>query len=130
MKLVVQFFLILGVFVFAFTNCSSSEKGTDKMKIEEAPPALSPGSASVEAEVVSVSETDSGTKCKIKILKVLEYGSSTPLLSGNKELEVSISKSMKEENGLKNGGTYKLLLRSREMKGQASPEWQISGIVK
>ena len=129
MKIILPLFLILGI--FAFTNCSSSEKGTDKMKIQEAPPPLSPGTAAVEAEVVSISETNGVTMCKIKILKVLEYGSSTRSIGENSELETKLSKTL-SKGSIEDGKVYKLLLRNNSPKGEESNNsgWQISKIYK
>lgn len=128
MKIFLPLFLILVIFVVMITNCSSSEKSSEESyeKIEPAPPPLSPGTASVEAEIISVSETDG--KCKIKIINILGYGSATPVLAQDIELETTLVKTIKEKNNIEKGKVYKLLLRSMEMKGEKPTNWQISKI--
>ena len=130
MKVFLPLLLILGVFVITLASCSSSEKSSENMKVEEAPPPLSPGTASVEAEIISISEKEGVTQLKLKILKVLAYGSSTPSLSENVEMETSLSKSLSKNNNLESGKKYMLLLRSGSQLGEESKdsEWQISKI--
>ncbi|MBU2494528.1 MAG: hypothetical protein KJ571_18040 [Bacteroidetes bacterium] len=130
MKIFLPYLLFLGVLVLGITNCSSSEKSSDSMKIEEAPPPLSPGTAAVEAEVVSSSDSENGTVYKIKILKVLEYGSSTPSLAEDSEMETLLSKSLAENNNIENGKKFKFILRSGSPLGEESKNsnWIISKI--
>lgn len=129
MKRTLQLFLIMGIFVFAFTNCSSSEKGTDKMKVEEAPPPLSPGTVKVEAEIIKVTMNDNGSVYKLKVLKILELGPTTSGVAENSEIDALVSKSLENPN-LSEGKVYQLLLRGGSPVGEESmgSSWKITKI--
>lgn len=132
MRLFLQLFLILGVLFFGMNGCSSSEKSMEENmeKIEPAPPPPAPGTADVDAEVISVEETENGTKCKIRITKVHGYGHSTPHISRDTEHELMLSRYLMSKNTkIESGKSYRMLLENSAGKGEeANSNWLISSV--
>lgn len=130
MRLFLPMFLILGVLFLSYNGCSSSEKsmeGTTE-KIDPAPPPPAPGTADVDAEVLSVEESETGTKYVINITKVYGYGHSTqPIGIGKYELMLSRYLISKGTN-LEAGKSYRMLLENSGGKGEANSAWLISSI--
>jgi hypothetical protein len=106
-NLIRLFFVILVITI----GCAGQveEKQMDsKSETNQPPPppkSLAPGTAIIEAQVVSVTETDSDIQCKVKVHKVLRYGSSTKPIANKSELNLHISKSQTDLIKLVSEGT-------------------------
>jgi len=122
----------MGVLLFGLNNCSSSEQSSGEVdeKVEPVPPPPAPGTAEVDAEVLSVEETENGTKCKIRITKVFGYGHSTPHISSDTEHELMLSRYLMSKNTkVESGKSYRMLLENSAGKGEeANSKWLISSI--
>jgi PBP1b-binding outer membrane lipoprotein LpoB len=125
--------IILIIFsVILLSCCSSGDKkeGEDVKKTEEnthniQPPPLNlaPGTASISAEIISVDLKSIPKKCEVKILKVNAYGSSTPVIASNSNIEITLPDNIlkeSEKDNLKAGKKCSFQIRSIEKMGSES----------
>ncbi len=125
MKKILTFFLVT-IFSMVLISCSSSEEQTNKVKPKGEP--LSPGTAQVEAEVLSMSEEGKVISYELKINKVLGYGQSASPISENTNIAAKLSRYL-TGTGKKPevDKTYNMILAGPG-KGEEAPQktWEIT----
>ncbi len=114
-------------FIFAmlfFISCSSSEEHKVKPKGEP----LSPGTAQVEAEVLSSSGNEGSISYELRINKVLGYGPSTKPLPEDVTIEVKLSKYLTSQGKKpKVEEVYNfILMNSGDTQVEEVSHWEIS----
>ena len=98
------------------------------------PGPIAPGSAKITAEVLRFDSTDGGYISTIRVIEVHGYGSATPPLAPESELEVQFHNAVlsgadmtPEDNRLAPGSRVTLTIKHRELSklmGNPSPSWQ------
>jgi hypothetical protein len=98
-KLIIKGYLDITMFIFILMfGCAGQveekQESTEKKAVKPPPPTnsrLAPGTAIVEARLLSFNEEEDHFVCQIKIEKALRYGSSTKPLGRGTELKLYIS---------------------------------------
>jgi hypothetical protein len=97
--------LIICVLIVSMSlNCSSSRNDVKEEQDEFPPPQpppvihLSPESAKVEAYILEYNQKEDRLLCRVKIEKVVAYGSATPPLSSGTPILAGLSLKMLEHN--------------------------------
>lgn len=133
-----EIILLYGVVILiALVNfsCSSSE---EKMKESDAVAdslkylvSIPPGMADVKAEILKCSKETEDFNCKLIILEVFSYGSSTsPLLPGT-EIDLYINKNISEEESKKLKEGKVILLRISQIRAPGDKEyWELIRFTK
>lgn len=126
-----NYIFIFLAFLLVFTGCccKDSTKSGDTGKVKVADPALAPGHALVEAEILSVDENT----CTFKIISIQNRGQGTNLLTKGQEHNVKLNDALKKSE-VKTGEKYKLKIRGMhepaEMGGNEKTKWQVVSVTK
>ena len=135
-NLIRLFFVILVI----ITGCAGQveEKQMDSAEEASPPPpppkSLAPGTAKIEAQIVSVTETDSDILCKVMVNKVLRYGSSTKPIAKGSELDLHISMSQTDYINLISEGTlnenYEFIVEQVQLLNMpsAQSQWKVLNV--
>ncbi|MCH8171613.1 MAG: hypothetical protein IIB07_10885 [Bacteroidetes bacterium] len=89
------FVLLIFSVTVLFTGCSTSKENKTMSKNPFPKPTIAPGTVSVSAKILDVSENNSRTICKIHIIKVNEYGMNTQPIGESGEIEIEVPENFK-----------------------------------
>lgn len=117
---------------------TSTSPADSTARLKNPPPAPSPGTARIRAEILSCDAADTLMRCRIRVEEVLAYGSSTPPLSTGERIMRLASSLLenRDETALKGLDSHPFVVRHAgdrpELGGEPSeesrPEWTIQSI--
>ncbi len=114
-----------------YIGCSTAkEEKTPPPKNPIPKPAIAPGTASVSAKILSITETDGKFTCNVSIIKVNEYGMNANSVAEGSNLTLDVAENLKDNNLLKVGKTVEILLKSPgdTLEGSVTPNWKLINI--
>ena len=128
-----SFLLIFSVTVL-FSGCSSSKENKTIPKNPISKPAIAPGTVSVTAKILNISEADGKFTCKVRIIKVNEYGMNTKPVAEGSEIELEVGDNLKsviKNNELFAIGRTALMFLKQQKEGlgiSPSQNWKLINI--
>jgi len=80
-----------------FTGCGTSKENKTMPKNPISKPAIAPGTVSVTAKILKVSEVDGKFISNVRIIKVNEYGMNTKPVAEGSEIKLEVGDNLKSE---------------------------------
>lgn len=117
-----------------FTGCSTSKENKTMPKNPISKPAIAPGTVSVTAKILKVSEVDGKFISNVRIIKVNEYGMNTKPVAEGSEIKLEVGDNLKSEiknNKLFAIGRTALMLLKQQKEGLGitpSQNWKLINI--
>lgn len=117
-----------------FTGCSTSKENKTMPKNPISKPAIAPGTVSVTAKILKVSEVDGKFISNVRIIKVNEYGMNTKPVAKGSEIKLEVGDNLKSEiknNKLFAIGKTALMLLKQQKEGLGitpSQNWKLINI--
>jgi len=117
-----------------FTGCSTSKENKTMPKNTISKPAIAPGTVSVTAKILKVSEVDGKFISNVRIIKVNEYGMNTKPVAEGSEIKLEVGDNLKSEiknNKLFAIGRTALMLLKQQKEGLGitpSQNWKLINI--
>ncbi|MGM0588408.1 MAG: hypothetical protein ACQETE_08345 [Bacteroidota bacterium] len=105
MRLFTALFITLTSCLVLISACAGSQntqkEDTSKTMAPTAKPPIAPGTANIRGEVLSIDKSDADQwMVSIRIQRVLEYGSSTPILTPSQEVNVQLNVAGRDEGNI------------------------------
>jgi hypothetical protein len=95
-----------------------------------AKPPIAPGTANIRGEIKSINKSDSNhLVVTVRIQRVLEYGSSTPILTPSQEVNIRVNVSDSEEDDIPDIAEgyrveWNISFKEQMMGGSGTGEWE------